>query len=63
MTCLFAPTRGNLRHAPLEDHRLDARREPYALKGWTLQVLYCDPKGRKAHPRILSTEWRSVRLG
>jgi len=47
---------------PIDDHPLDARREPSALEGWTLEVLYCDPKGGRAVLRIFSTEGRGVRL-
>jgi len=35
-------------NAPLEDHPLDALREPSALEGWILEVLDCDPKGSRA---------------
>jgi len=45
-----------------EDDPLDVPREPSALEGWTLEVLYCDPKGSRAFLRILSTEGRGVRL-
>ena len=41
--------------APIQDHLLDAWREPAALEGWILQVLCCDPKGGRAFLRILST--------
>ena len=27
---------------------LDARREPFALQGWILEILHCDPKGSRA---------------
>ena len=46
----------------IEDHPLDARREPSALEGWILEVLYRDPKESRACMRILSTEGRGVRL-
>jgi len=49
-------------YALFEDHPLDACREPSALEGWTLEVLYCDPKGSRAFLRIHSTEGRGVRL-
>jgi len=55
-------------HAPLlellglKDHPLDTRREPSALEGWILEILYCDPKGSRAFLRILSTKGRGVRL-
>ena len=54
--------RGIPSHASLEDRPLDTRREPSALEGWILELLYCDPKGRRACLRILSTEGRGVRL-
>ena len=41
---------------------LDPRREPSALEGWILEVLYCDPKGGRAFLRILSMKGRGVRL-
>ena len=41
---------------------LAARREPSALEGWVLEVLYCNPKGSRAFLQILSTEGRGVRL-
>ena len=47
-------------HAPLEDHPLAVRREPSALEGWTLEVLYCDPKDSRAFLRILSAEGQGV---
>ena len=34
-------------NTPLDDHPLDARREPYAPKGWVL-VSDCDPEENKA---------------
>ena len=37
-------------------------REPSALYCWILEILYCTPKGRRALPRIQSTEERSVCL-
>jgi len=46
----------------LKDLQTDARREPSALEGWILQVLYCDPNGSRAFLRILSAEGRGVRL-
>ena len=49
-------------HAPLEDHPLDTHREPSALYCWILEILYCDPKGRRALLRIPSTVGRSVCL-
>jgi len=49
-------------HAPLEDHPLDPRREPFALEGWILEIFCCDPKGSRAVLWILSTEGRGVRL-
>ena len=36
---------GHNSSTPFEDHSLAARHEPSALKGWILEVLYCDPKG------------------
>ena len=30
--------------------------EPFALEGWILEILCCDPKGSRAFLRILSTE-------
>jgi len=39
-----------------------ARREPSALEGWILEVLYCNPKGSRGFLRNLSTEGRGVRL-
>ena len=41
---------------------LAARREPSALEGWILEVLYCNPQGSRAFLRILSTEGRGIRL-
>jgi hypothetical protein len=41
-------------HAPLEDLSLDACREPLALGGWIIEVLYCDRKGRRAFLRVLA---------
>ena len=41
---------------------MDARREPFALEGWFLEIFCCDPKGSRAFLRILSTEGRGVRL-
>ena len=37
-------TFGTFPHAPFEEHPLNARREPSALEGWILEVLYCDPQ-------------------
>ena len=45
-----------------EDHPLDTRREPSALYCWIFEILYCNPKGRRALLRIPSTEGRSVCL-
>ena len=53
---------GDSPYAPLEDHPSAACREPSALEGWILEVIYCDPKESKAFLRILSTEKRSGRL-
>ena len=36
--------------------------EPYALYGWILEILYCNPKGRRALLRIPPPEGRSVCL-
>jgi len=36
-----------LSHAPLEGHPLAARREPSALEGWILEVLYCAATKRR----------------
>ena len=49
-------------HAPLEDHALATHREPSALYCWIPEILYCNPKGRRALLRIPSTEGRSVCL-
>ena len=49
-------------HTPLEDHPLDTHCEPSALYCWILEILYCNPKGRKAFLRVPSTEGRSVCL-
>ena len=56
------PNEGITSHAPLEDHPLDTHREPSALYCWILEILYCNPKGRRALLRIPSTEGRSVCL-
>ena len=37
-----------LSHAPLADHPLDTHREPSALYCWILEILSCNPKGRRA---------------
>ena len=60
--CANAFPDGDTSYTPLEDHPLDARREPSALYCWILEFLYCDPKGRRALLRIPSTEGRGVRL-
>ena len=31
-------------------------RQPFALEGWILEILYCDPKGDTAFMRILCTK-------
>ena len=49
-------------HTPLEDHPLATHREPSALYYWILEILYCNPKGRRALLRIPSTEGRSACL-
>ena len=36
------------KHAPLQDHPLATHCEPSALYCWILEILYCNPKGRKA---------------
>ena len=46
----------------IEDRPLAAHREPHALVGWFLQVLYCVPKGSRFFWRILSTEGPGGRL-
>ena len=33
---------------PIDDHPLDARREPSTLERWICEILCCDPKGRRA---------------
>ena len=33
---------------PIQDRHSDARREPFALGGWILEIIYFDPKGGKA---------------
>ena len=53
---------GDTSYAPFENHPSDARREPSALEGRLLEILYCDPKASRAFLRILSTEGRVVRL-
>ena len=40
----------------LNDLHTDARREPSALEGWILEVLFCSLKGGGAFLRCLSTE-------
>jgi hypothetical protein len=49
---------------PTEDHPLATatHREPSALYCWILEILYCNPKGRRALLRVPSTEGRSVCL-
>ena len=42
-------------HAPLEDHPLDTHHEPSAPYCWILEILYCNPKGRRALLRIPTT--------
>ena len=49
-------------HTPLEDHPLATHREPSALYCWILEILYCNPKGRRASLRVSSTVGRSVCL-
>ena len=46
----------------VEDHPLDACREPSALQGWILEILHYDLKAIKAFLRIVSAEERGVRL-
>ena len=45
-----------------KDHPLDTHCEPSALYCWILEILYCDPKGRRTLLRVPSTEGRSVCL-
>ena len=40
----------------------DTHREPSALYCWILEILYCNPKGRRTLLRTPSTEGRSVCL-
>ena len=47
---------------PHLDHPLDTHCEPSALYCWILEILYCDPKGRRALLRVPSSEGRSVCL-
>ena len=47
---------------PLKGHPSGTHREPSALYCWILEILYCNPKGRRALLRIPSTEGRSVCL-
>ena len=55
---------------PFKDHPLDTKkrnlkdthREPSALYCWILEILYYNPKGRRALLRTPSTEGRSVCL-
>ena len=39
----------------LYDHPLDTHCEPSALYCWILEILYCDPKGRRALLRTTTT--------
>ena len=50
---------GDTSYAPLEDHPLATQCEPSALYCWILEILYCNPKGRRAVLRTPSTEGRS----
>ena len=43
-------------HAPLEDHPVATHREPSALYCWILEILWCNPKGRRALLRLRSGE-------
>ena len=47
---------------PTLDHPLDTHSEPSALYCWILEILYCNPKGRRALLRVPSTVGRSVCL-
>ena len=53
---------GDTSYAPLEDHPLAIHCETSALYCWILEILCCNPKGRRALMRVPSTEWRSVGL-
>ena len=46
----------------LEDRPIDTHREPSALYCWILEILYCDPKGRRALLQTPSKVGRSVCL-
>ena len=48
--------------APREDHPEVAPSESTALEDWVLKILGCNPGGRRAFVRILSTEGRGVGL-
>ena len=47
---------------PFKDHPLATHSEPSALYCWILEILNCNPKGRRALLRIPTTEGRSVCL-
>ena len=52
----------NLKDLKDGNHPVDTHREPSALYCWIFEILYCDPKGRKALLRVPSTVGRSVCL-
>ena len=56
--CVNMATIGIPSPPPLLDHPLDTHREPSALYCWILEILYCDPKGRRALLRVPSTVGR-----
>ena len=46
----------------IKDHPLATHREPCALEGWSVEIIYCGPKGRRDFLRILFTQVRGVCL-
>ena len=52
--CVSIATIGIPSDTPLEDHPSPTHREPSALYCWILEILDCNPKGRRALLRIPS---------
>ena len=46
---------------PIDDHPVNARREPFALAGWIHEVLRCDPK--ESSGSFLGKGWSFAFLG
>jgi len=62
LMCVCSETLWYATMSPIKDHLVAARCEPFAPRGWTLEVMYYDLKGIKAFLQNLSTEGRGVRL-